>query len=50
MKGKKAGRHVMLNPTAKEALREWLSKFAPLIGLLDPDSFVFQSKAGGIDR
>jgi site-specific recombinase XerD len=48
MKGKKAGRHVMLNPTAQAALRAWLTEDAPLTGLafLDPDSYVFTSRAG----
>jgi site-specific recombinase XerD len=48
MKGKKSGRHVMLNPTAQAALREWLTEAAPLTGLvlLDLDSYVFRSHAG----
>ena len=30
MKGKKAGRHAMLNPTAQGAIREWLMVLSPL--------------------
>jgi integrase/recombinase XerD len=49
MKGKKSGRHVMLNPTAQAALREWLTEAAPLTGLvlLDLDSYVFKSTSRG---
>jgi site-specific recombinase XerD len=48
MKGRKAGRHVMLNPTAQAALREWLTEAAPLTGLvlLNPDDYVFKTRAG----
>jgi site-specific recombinase XerD len=48
MKGKKAGRHVMLQPTAQAALRAWLTEAAPLTGLmlLDLDSYIFQTRAG----
>jgi site-specific recombinase XerD len=47
MKGKKSGRHVMLNPSAQAALREWLTEVTPLAGLvlLDLDSYVFKSRA-----
>jgi site-specific recombinase XerD len=46
MKGKKSGRHVMLNPVAKDAIRQWLMTFAPLVGLLDPDTYLFKSRTG----
>jgi site-specific recombinase XerD len=47
MKGKRQGRHVMLNPTAQAALRAWLTETAPLTGLLllDLDSYVFKARA-----
>jgi integrase/recombinase XerD len=46
MKGKRQGRHVMLNPTAQAALREWLTEAAPLTGLvmLNPDDYVFKTR------
>jgi integrase/recombinase XerD len=48
MKGKKAGRHVMLNPVAQAALRAWLTEAAPLTGLimLHPDDYVFKTRTG----
>jgi site-specific recombinase XerD len=48
MKGRRSGRHVMLNPTAQAALRAWLTEAAPLTGLLllQPDDYVFKSRAG----
>jgi integrase len=48
MKGKKSGRHVMLNPTAQAALRAWLTEAAPLIGLvmLNPDDYIFKARGG----
>jgi integrase len=46
MKGKRVGRHVMLNPTAKAAVREWLTRFAQLEGTVTPDHYLFKSRVG----
>jgi site-specific recombinase XerD len=46
MKGKKIGRHVMLNPVAKDAVRQWLMTLASLVSLLDPDTYLFKSRMG----
>jgi site-specific recombinase XerD len=46
MKGKKAGRHVLLSPVAKAAVREWLSRFAQLEGTVTPDHYLFKSRIG----
>jgi site-specific recombinase XerD len=46
MKGKKVGRHVMLNPVAKTAVREWLMVFGRLERSLDPDDYLFKSRTG----
>jgi site-specific recombinase XerD len=46
MKGKKAGRHVMLNPAAKTAVREWLGTLERVEGPLQADYYVFKSRVG----
>jgi site-specific recombinase XerD len=46
MKGKKAGRHVMLSPAAKAAVREWLGLFARVEGAVSPDHYLFKSRIG----
>ena len=46
MKGKKTGRHVMLNPAAKAAMREWLANLERVEGLLQADYYVFKSRVG----
>jgi site-specific recombinase XerD len=46
MKGKRVGRHVMLNPAAKAAIREWLRALERLEGALDPDYYLFKSPIG----
>jgi integrase len=46
MKGKKAGRHVMLSPVAKAAVREWLGLFARVDGAVSPDHYLFKSRIG----
>jgi site-specific recombinase XerD len=46
MKGKKTGRHVELNPTAKTAVREWLAILERVEGPLQGDSYVFKSRVG----
>jgi site-specific recombinase XerD len=46
MKGKKQGRHVMLNPAAKEAIRHWLTAFERIEEPLAPDDYLFKSRTG----
>jgi site-specific recombinase XerD len=46
MKGKKSGRHVMLNPAAKAAIRQWLTTFKRLEDALDPAFYLFKSRIG----
>jgi site-specific recombinase XerD len=46
MKGKREGRHVMLNPTAKAAVRQWLTTFERVEGILERSHYVFKSRVG----
>lgn len=46
MKDKREGRHVMLNPTAKAAIRDWLRRLKRLEGSTEPDWYLFKSRVG----
>jgi site-specific recombinase XerD len=46
MKGKKAGRHIMLNPAAKTAVHEWLNTLERIEGSFQPGYYLFKSRVG----
>jgi site-specific recombinase XerD len=46
MKGKKTGRHVMLNPVAKGAVRAWLTSLERIEGRVESDCHLFKSRTG----